>query len=53
MLNGTIPVRPDHLFQVGSISKMFTALAAWSLIDEGRLSPDVKLTGRPERIEDP
>ena len=38
-----IPVRPDHLFQIGSISKMFTALAAWSLIDEGRLSPDVKL----------
>jgi len=38
-----IPVRPDHLFQVGSISKMFTALAAWSLIDEGRLSPDVKV----------
>ena len=38
-----IPVGPDHLFQVGSISKMFTALAAWSLIDEGRLSPDVKV----------
>ena len=38
-----IPVRPDHLFQVGSISKMFTALAAWSLIDEGKLSPDVKV----------
>ena len=42
-LEKTIPVRPDHLFQIGSISKMFTALAAWSLIDEGRLSPDVKL----------
>lgn len=38
-----IPVNPDHLFQVGSISKMFTALAAWSLIDEGKLSPDVRL----------
>ena len=38
-----IPVSPDHLFQVGSISKMFTALAAYSLIDEGKLSPDVKL----------
>jgi CubicO group peptidase (beta-lactamase class C family) len=48
-----IPVGPDHLFQIGSISKMFTALAAWSLIDEGRLSPDVKATGRPERAEDP
>jgi len=38
-----IPVGREHLFQVGSISKMFTALAAWSLIDEGRLSPDVKV----------
>lgn len=38
-----VAVGPDHLFQVGSISKMFTALAAWSLIDEGKLSPDVKV----------
>ncbi len=38
-----IEVRPDHLFQIGSISKMFTALAAWSLIDEGKLSPDMRL----------
>lgn len=42
-LEQNIPVSPDHLFQVGSISKIFTALSAWSLIDEGRLSPDVKL----------
>lgn len=38
-----VPVRPDHLFQIGSISKMFTALAAYSLIEEGKLSPDVRL----------
>lgn len=38
-----IPVGPDHLFQIGSISKMFTALAAYSLIDEGKLSPDARL----------
>ena len=38
-----ISVNPDHLFQIGSISKMFTALAAYSLIDEGKLSPDAKL----------
>lgn len=38
-----IPVGPDHLFQIGSISKMFTALAAWSLIDEGKLSPETRL----------
>jgi CubicO group peptidase (beta-lactamase class C family) len=38
-----IEVGPQHLFQIGSISKMFTALAAWSLIDEGKLSPDTRL----------
>ncbi|MFN0022606.1 MAG: serine hydrolase domain-containing protein [Parvularculaceae bacterium] len=39
-----IPVGAEHLFQIGSISKMMTALAAWSLIDEGELSPDVRLS---------
>ncbi len=39
-----IEVRPDHLFQIGSISKMFTALGAWSLIDEGKLSPETRLS---------
>ncbi|HNR76287.1 MAG TPA: serine hydrolase domain-containing protein [Parvularculaceae bacterium] len=39
-----IPVGPDHLFQIGSISKMFTALGAYSLADEGKLSPDVRLS---------
>ena len=38
-----IPVGADHLFQIGSISKMFTALSIWSLIDEGKLSPDIRL----------
>lgn len=46
-----VPVGPDHLFQVGSISKMFTALAAWSLIDEGRLSPDVKVLDALDGLE--
>ena len=50
-LEHKLPVRPDHLFQVGSISKMFTALAAWSLIDEGRLSPDTKLLDALEGLE--
>ncbi len=39
-----IEVRADHLFQIGSISKMFTALACWSLIDEGKLSSDTRLS---------
>ena len=38
-----IAVGPDHLFQVGSITKMMASLAAWSLIDEGKLSPDTRL----------
>jgi CubicO group peptidase (beta-lactamase class C family) len=38
-----IEVETHHLFQIGSISKMFTALAAWSLIDEGKLSPQTRL----------
>ena len=38
-----IPVNPDHLFQIGSISKMFTALAAYSLIGEGKLSAETAL----------
>lgn len=38
-----VDVGPQHLFQIGSISKMFTALAAWSLIDERKLSPETRL----------
>jgi CubicO group peptidase (beta-lactamase class C family) len=37
------PVNGDHLFQVGSISKVFTALTAASLAQEGRLSLDAKV----------
>jgi CubicO group peptidase (beta-lactamase class C family) len=50
-LEQDIPVRPDHLFQVGSISKMFTALAAWSLIDDGLLSPDANLLDSLEGLQ--
>ena len=32
------PVGPNHLFQVGSISKVFTALTLWSMAQEGRIS---------------
>lgn len=37
------PVSDDHLFQVGSITKMMTGLAAHSLMGEGKLSPDARL----------
>ena len=36
-------VNKDHLFQVGSISKMMAALALWSQIDDGLLTPDAPL----------
>jgi CubicO group peptidase (beta-lactamase class C family) len=34
------PVGPDTLFQIGSLSKTFTATAIWRLIDAGALSLD-------------
>jgi len=34
------PMRPDHLFQIGSISKVFTSLLVNQQIDGGRLSLD-------------
>ncbi|MGD9968432.1 MAG: serine hydrolase domain-containing protein [Hyphomonadaceae bacterium] len=37
------PVGPDHLFQIGSISKVFTALALHSLHQEGKLAPSARV----------
>lgn len=37
------PVGPDHLFQVGSISKVFTALTLHSLHQEGKLAPTARV----------
>jgi len=37
------PIRDDHIFQIGSITKMMVALTAWSMIHEGKLSPSDKL----------
>lgn len=34
------PVKPDHLWQVGSITKMMAAFTLWSMFEEGKLSPD-------------
>ena len=34
------PVNPSHLFQIGSISKSFTALCIFRLMDAGKLSLD-------------
>jgi CubicO group peptidase (beta-lactamase class C family) len=37
------PVRPEHLFQIGSISKSMTALCAYRLADAGRLDLDARV----------
>lgn len=34
------PVLPDTLFQIGSVTKTYTATAAWRLIEQGVLAPD-------------
>lgn len=34
------PVTPDTLFQIGSITKTYTATAVWRLIDQGALALD-------------
>ncbi len=35
---------PDKLYQIGSMTKAFTGLAAWKLISEGRISEDSKVS---------
>ena len=51
------PVLPDTLFQIGSISKIWTTVLAMQLIDEGKLSlatrvvdvlPDFSIAGAPD-----
>lgn len=37
------PVRADHIFQIGSISKSFCALAILKLVDAGKLSLDTEV----------
>lgn len=34
------PLRADHLFQIGSISKSFAALCIWRLVEAGKLGLD-------------
>jgi D-alanyl-D-alanine carboxypeptidase len=39
-----VPLRPEHVFRLGSITKQFTAVAVLMLVDEGRLSLDDEIT---------
>ena len=43
-LEHRVPVKPETLFQSGSIGKQFTATAVMMLIEEGKLSLDDKLS---------
>jgi len=42
-LDAREPVTPDHLFQIGSISKSFLALAVLSLADQGAIDIDAPI----------
>lgn len=44
-LDSREPLEPDHRFQIGSISKSFTALCIFHLMDQGRLSLDQDAAG--------
>lgn len=35
-----VPVRPEHVFRIGSTTKLFTASAVMMLVDEGKLALD-------------
>ncbi|THD57175.1 serine hydrolase domain-containing protein [Phenylobacterium sp.] len=39
-LGGKVPLTPGHLFEIGSISKSFTALCVFHLMEAGKLSLD-------------
>lgn len=39
-LSSLRPVTPDTVFQIGSITKIYTATAIWRLVEQGTLSPD-------------
>jgi D-alanyl-D-alanine carboxypeptidase len=42
-LEGALPVKPEDRFDIGSITKSFTATAVMLLVEEGKLSLDDKL----------
>jgi CubicO group peptidase (beta-lactamase class C family) len=39
-MNTLLPVGPNTLFQIGSLTKTYTATTIWRLIDEGKLALD-------------
>src|SRR5678810_1075509 len=43
-LEHQVPVKPETIFQSGSVGKQFTATAVMMLVEEGKLSLDDKIT---------
>jgi CubicO group peptidase (beta-lactamase class C family) len=43
-LEAKVPVTPEHLFEIGSISKSFTAIALLQEYDAGRFDPHAPIT---------
>jgi D-alanyl-D-alanine carboxypeptidase len=43
-IKAKVRATPDTLFEIGSISKSFTAMALMQLVDEGRLDPQAPVT---------
>lgn len=39
-----VPVRPEHVFRIGSTTKLFTATAVMLLVDEGRIALDAPVS---------
>lgn len=54
-LETSYPVRPDSLFQIGSVSKVFTATLVMMLVEEGKLDLDTPvITSMPDlKLADP
>jgi len=43
-LAGRVPARPEHRFEIGSISKTFVAVATMLLVEEGKINLDEKIS---------
>lgn len=39
-----VPIRPEHVFRIGSTTKLFTATAIMLLVDEGKIALDAPLS---------
>jgi serine beta-lactamase-like protein LACTB len=39
-----VPMRPDHVFRIGSITKTFVAVVVLQLVDEGKLALDAPIS---------